>query len=527
MIPNFRRSIFYSLFFILMSLIIFFFFLSTQSFFIFDPKGRFLSLTGEQISIILSSFSFEVGIVFLILPFFSNKELGLKEKDFTKNNSFLLRGNKLLPFFSEKNKVPLGINLQTGRVETLDEKRRSSHVLVLGATGSGKSTLLYDMLLHAVKNKQPALVIDPKGEMGSLERFTVLAQKIDSEFNRRFRLFSIGDPKKSATYNPLKNGTSNEKKDRILEALNWSEQFYQAMSGSYLSSIVSALDLVGIPVSLEFLEKVSIRKETQQFLKKKLIEMAQNGNESAENLYQTLDLTFSNRTKELLGLQAQISILNNPTFGYLLSSQNEENYIDLREVLEKDQIAYFQLNTLGNSDTARRLGRMIIEDAKSLANHVYSTIKEVDRKFFPIFVDEFGSFASKEFIEFLKQSRGAHFAVHLFCQGLEDLDAVSPEFRRQSISNSATTISFRVTDNETVNEIVSVAGTHDCLEQSYQVKGSLFPTRTGVGNQRVTKQMKIPHDILRNLNNLQAVVIQKSPSAVKGIQIFHPGKIFG
>ena len=190
-------------------------------------------------------------------------------------------------------------------------------------------------------------------------------------------------------------------------------------------------------------------------------------------------------------------------------------------MLKNNQIAYFQLNTLGNADTARRLGRMIIEDIKSLAHEIYQDVpQEADRKFFPIFIDEFGSFAAKEFIELLKQVRGAKFAVHLFSQGLEDLDVVSPEFRRQAVSNPMTILSLRVVAPETVNEIASIAGTLDALEQSYQVKGEIIRQKTGMGNLRETKQMRVEHDVLRNLNNLQAVMIKKSPSEVCSLQLW-------
>jgi type IV secretory pathway TraG/TraD family ATPase VirD4 len=230
---------------------------------------------------------------------------------------------------------------------------------------------------------------------------------------------------------------------------------------------------------------------------------------------------FSKANQDTLsGLSSQISILNNPTFGGLLSFDSAESEIDFRLSRRSAGITYFQLDTLGNGDSARRLGRMIIEDLKSLASEVYRTdAKVLDRPFLPIYIDEFGSFASSGFIEFLKQSRGANFGVHLFCQGLEDLDIVSPEFRRQVISNTLTKVGLRMDDHETVNEICATAGTFDALEQSHQVQGVLFATKTGMGNLRETKQMKIEHDVFKQLRVGEAVVIQKSPQQVSGIRI--------
>jgi len=85
---------------------------------------------------------------------------------------------------------------------------------------------------------------------------------------------------------------------------------------------------------------------------------------------------------------------------------------------------------------------------------------------------------------------------------------------------------MRLDDSETVDEICSMAGTVSGVEQSYQVDGLFLPRRTGAGNQRETKQMRVEHDVIKNLERGQAVVIEKSPSRVAPIQIFHPSVLF-
>jgi hypothetical protein len=65
-----------------------------------------------------------------------------------------------------------------------------------------------------------------------------------------------------------------------------------------------------------------------------------------------------------------------------------------------------------------------------------------------------------------------------------------------------------------------MAGTVDALEQSYQVEGTVTRTKTGRGNMRETKQMRVEHGVIKNLGVGQAVVIEKSPSRVSGIQVW-------
>lgn len=484
-------------------------------------------LTARHAGYLSSAWLIQSSLVwpFVSLYFFFNTDNGrLVTADFTEYFKFDLQ--RIQNAFRNRDVVPIGVDVKTKEIIGLDEKRRCSHVLTIGATGSGKSTLMFNQVLHAVKHDQPVLVIDPKGEMASLDSFCEIGRKLNPNFDERFKLFSIGCPERSAHYNPLKHGNANHKKDRLLEALNWSEQYYQAISSSYLSAVCSALDLCGMSINLDYIQRLFTHKELQHELKNAVMKAAKSGVQNGEKVFKLLEDIFSRKNDDVLGLQAQISVLNNPVIGHLLSFSESSNEIDLREALNKNQIIYFQLDSLSNPDTARRLGRMIIEDAKALAGYVYqSESDEKKRKFFPIFIDEFGSFASKEFIEFLKQSRGAKFAIHMFCQGLEDLDVVSKEFRRQSLSNPMTTISLRAVDDETVNEIVAVAGTVDAVERSYQIDSGFLVKKTGMGNQRETKQVRIEHDVLKNLGNLTAVLIQKSPSTVRGMKIYFPSHL--
>ena len=466
---------------------------------------------------------FEGALTLLLLPLllhFRSSEKLIGSSDFS---SRVRTFNKVLRAFDNPREVPIGINLKSGAVVSFEERRRTSHTIVLGATGSGKTVLLCNQVLHAIRHGQPCLVIDPKGEDSTLQLIRDIGEKLSSDFNSRLRVFRMSNPADSCSYNPLKHGNAIQLKDRILEALNWSEQYYQSLAGNFLTVFTACNEKLGTRLTLDLLSRVLGEKKEQHDVLRRLKDQMKEGDAKSEELFRRMSgLLEKMKPEDLLGLQAQLSILNSPSIGHKLSFEKADNELDLREVLERGQLAYFQLDTLGNPDTARRLGRMIVEDLKSLASEVYRTVPEGQRKFFPVFIDEFGSFASREFIEVLKQIRGAGFAMHLFSQGLEDLDVVSKEFRRQASSNPITKIAFRLDDKDTVNEISAMAGTAETVAQSYQVEGTFAPLKTGLGNLRETRQMKVEHDVFKNLEVGQAVVIEKSPSSVSAVEIFHP-----
>jgi len=463
------------------------------------------------------------GLVLLAAPFIlllRKPEACIRTKDFKIRIRDFRRIRKA---FDDPKRVPIGIDIKTGKIVFLDEPRRESHVLVLGATGSGKTTLMIILILHAIRHGLPCLIIDPKGDDSTLRMIKRLGRILSPDFDSRLKVFCMSRPAESCFYNPLKHGNAIQLKDRILEALNWSEQYYQSLAGDFLTIFTACVEKLGTGLTLEMVSRVLGEKREQTEILKKLKALIKPGDSKGEELYRRMAQILEKvKAEDLMGLQAQLSILNSPSIGPLLSFSGEVNEIDLREVLRSNQIAYFQLDTLSNPDTARRLGRMVVEDVKSLASEVYHAPEGAELKFFPIFIDEFGSFASKEFIEVLKQIRGARFGAHLFTQGLEDLDVVSKEFRRQASSNPITKIGFRLDDSETVDAFCSMAGTIEATEQSYQVEGQLAPMKTGMGNLRETRQMMVEHDVLKSLETGQAVIIEKSPSSVSGIEVFHP-----
>ena len=421
---------------------------------------------------------------------------------------------------------PFGVDVKTLGAVFLSEIERCSHFLGIGATGSGKSSLMVLMILHDIWRGRPCVIIDPKGDGALFEELKRVAKVFKIDITARLKLFEMSSPNTSCSYNPLKHGNANQLKDRIMEALNWSEQYYQSVAADYLTVITACAEYLKITLTLDYLVKMITVKAVRSALEAKLEAEIKKGDQHALDLFQRTKMLFSKDKEEVLtGMVSQLAILNNPTFGKLLSfeaiDKNDisKSELDLREIRKTGGIAYFKLDTLGNADSARRLGRMIVEDLKSVSSEVYKTEPdESKRVFFPIYIDEFGSFVSKEFIEMLKQARGSKMALHLFCQGLEDLDIVSPQFRRQVISNTLTKAAFRCDDNATTNEFCATAGTFDALEQSHQVDDG---TRTGRGNLRETKQMKVEHDVIKNLCNGQAVVISKSPTRIFGVQVYH------
>ncbi len=228
--------------------------------------------------------------------------------------------------------------------------------------------------------------------------------------------------------------------------------------------------------------------------------------------------------QKLAGLKAQIQTLTSPEFKN--SSIHEAKEIDLLDVMKKNQIAYFQLNLNGYGFLGKKIGKILVQDLKVISSQIQSGQVDFKPLFLGVLIDEFGSFATPDFSDFLKQVRSAGIGVHLFCQGLADLNVVSQSFSNQVLENTATKTVLRQDVKRTLEKWASTAGTMDTVGRSFQVSESHSGEveKTGLGNLFETKKMKIEHDVFKNLKVGQAVLIDKIKTSQDLFQILHPRK---
>jgi hypothetical protein len=244
----------------------------------------------------------------------------------------------------------------------------------------------------------------------------------------------------------------------------------------------------------------------------------------SQRLVLNLNSIKSIKDADLSGLRAQINDLDNLEFGWLLSPHlvPEKRELDLYKILKEGGIAYFQLSVNGYENSVSAIGKLLIQNLKSLSSQIQTGDLE-PIKSGSVHIDEFGAFAQSNFDKFLKICRDSNLGIHMYTQGLADLARINKEFEDQVAGNNVTTFIFRLNVAAEVEKVVSSAGTIDGVEQSYQVERGLFGSmRTGSGNQRLTKQTMIDFDVIKNLEVGQAVVIERSPLKTDLVQIVDP-----
>jgi type IV secretory pathway TraG/TraD family ATPase VirD4 len=361
------------------------------------------------------------------------------------------------------------------------------------------------MLTHDIENGKGAIVIDGKGDMELLNsiRYSVKNKRKREDFY----FFSLANPENSNTYNPLLRGNATELKDKIVGSMAWSEEFYRRMAEQAALAVLNALILTKQKIRFKTLHACLTDLQSLKMLSDKT---------GAKDKVLQLDLVnminnFRDNRKFLSGLIADLYLSSRSEFSELLDCDRPE--IDLLELYQENKIAYFALDLQGYGDTAKRMGRMILQDLKTVSSYVQSNIPASKRHFFPVFIDDAASFLDLGFMDFLNKSRAAKIAIALFHQSLGDLYFRSaPNFQQQVIENTNVKIILRQDDPIAVEKFAKIAGTRRTLIPTYQTEARLTGKgMTGTGSVRAGQEFKIEPDLIRELKRGEAVVILKSP----------------
>lgn len=470
-----------------------------------DAAGNRPWGAGLKITFIYAAYNLIMMPLFLLLAYFNQqgrenffKGLAVKKEPDTKH----MRKHRLQ---SNKNRVYLGESFRSGKPIFLTNDQRLLHAEVVGSTGTGKTeSVLLPLLAHDIAHGKGAIVIDGKGDKELLDRIHYLA--VRKRKPEDFLFFSLAHPDKSNTYNPLLRGNATELKDKIVGSMPWSEEFYRRMAEQAALTILNVLvangqsvrfrDLHAYLTDIDALNKL-VRDTKDQALKDELGKMVNQ---------------FKNNPKFLSGLMADLYLMAHSEFSRLVDTDHPD--IDLRDVYQRNRIVYFQLNLQGYADTAKRMGRIILQDIRTVSGYIQSHMRNSERHFFPVYIDDASSFLDVNFIDFLSKARASKLAITLLHQSLGDLIPKRDfSFQQQIIENTNVKIILRQDDPQSVEKLTKIGGTRRTTISTYQTEDRLLGKGfTGVGSIREGQTFRVEPDLIRGLKRGEAVVIWKSPS---------------
>jgi hypothetical protein len=400
-----------------------------------------------------------------------------------------------------------------GREAYITQEELNRHIALVGTTGSGKTTTLYNFIEYNALKKQACIVIDGKGDRDFLEA----AEDICARCRRHADLFAIeGD---YPGYNPFATGTSTELADKIMALMDYSEEHYEKNAQTFVQILVHGLHINKIPITFENIVKHFSKKGVKELLSPGStcvvvesddlltpipasdLPIPENGH------YLTLLEQIDKRAVE--GLVARLGTLASGDTWEALKMRSR-GFLTLSEILDKQKIVIFSLDSLKYPETARAFGRLVVGDIKAqISEHM--TRRRGQRV--GLLFDEFNVFASASVVDVVNKSRAAGFEALLAFQSLADIDVLDkgPEIRRQIIQNCNTLIVQRQNDPKDAEELARALGTKPSMLVTQQITTE---GTTGLGSVRPEREFRVHPDQIKELRVGEAFVKRHTAKGV-------------
>lgn len=386
----------------------------------------------------------------------------------------------------------------------LTNEMRSLHTLAIGTTGSGKTEgFLKPWALQDILRGYGAIIVDPKGDV-KLFHEIYSYHKAFNKHNQNFYYLNLGDPEHSNTYNPIFRGTATELKDRIMNMVSWgSERYYRIQSEMYLFNILLAIESLNKKITVEDLYLLF----TQPQALSKLIDRVSDPVLVIE--LQNILENYSAFRKECNSLVSNLGLLSKGPLSSLVNTYNPD--IDLLDAYQSNDVLFFSLPTNLLTDTARAFGRMLLMDLQSTSGYIH--LYDIPRRFYPVFIDEFGEFAVDDFISWLNKARSSGYSIHIAFQEAADLEKIDRTFMKQIIGNTSVKVVFCVHDNETAETMSKILGTVTVKKETERIDKTYITQYEGmVGSVREVEEFRIHPNVIKNgLRQGQCLIWGKIP----------------
>ena len=403
----------------------------------------------------------------------------------------------------------LVMQLGLERNSYLTDSNLNYHTQIIGGSGAGKTNLLKVMLEDRMAKGHSIIFFDFKADIELMDWMAGASE----QYGRKDDLviLSMSDPKLSYAYNPIKHGSETEISSQIMNSLTWSEPFYKSKSEGALLVILKALcyqrDMGGRDFHLgdlyQFLNDPSFRMDIVSAVSSLNYPEMHRGD--LKRICE--ELTVPNKKENFNSLITQISKILNSSAGDIVVHKigNDEEF-EFREVMETGKIAYLFMNSLKLKDTASIMGKLMLQDLMKAVGNIYDDRNAIKHPT-TLIIDEFASFATPDFGEFIEKARGAGISIVIAYQSRKSLDHIEDNLAIKVNENTANKIVFQVQDSEDVEWFCSLLGTKKTTKETYQAEDGIFgDTKTGMKSVREVEEYVIHPNQIKNLKLGQALL---------------------
>ncbi len=402
------------------------------------------------------------------------------------------------------------MKLGPGPKAYLTDKNLNYHTQIIGGSGAGKTNLLKVMIEDRVRKGHGVIFFDFKADIELMDWMTGLSESAGRRGD--LRMISMSDPKVSHTYNPLQYGSETEITSQIMNSLTWSESFYRDVAESGLMIIIK-----GMCFRRDEAGKSFYLSDLYMFLTDASFRM--------DILGETLNLGYPDRFKADLrrvceeltsrkrdnyqGLINQISKIMNSSAGEIVSNYpGFEAEFNFKDAISQGQIAYLFMNSLKLKETAAVMGKLMLQDLMKTVGGIYDD-RTFHKRPVTLIIDEFASFATPDFGEFIEKARGAGIGVIVAYQSLQSLKSIEGDLALKMNENTANKVVFQVQDGADAEWFCGLLGTQKVEKETHQAEEEMFfgDKKTGMKSVREVEEYVIHPNQLKSLKTGEALLV--------------------
>lgn len=347
-------------------------------------------------------------------------------------------------FESEKRGIFRNVVLETGG--------RNLHTAIIGASGSGK-TVSYIGPTLALDSLNPAVgtfTINPKGDV-KLKRFAFAGihqhYKRTGEFLNRIQVISFNDKQKSLMYDPFLFGkeidSSLNIQNKICGSFIFQVEYYKTMAQNFVAKFASIMESepqlryrLTLRHLVYYMENPSHIAYLDQYIQ-------DSNNRQKLNSLQKYD------TDTILGIQSHLATFVDNNDLLHIFDDFTRPCLNLVDTLQDSGNIFIEVDTISKGGVSKSFGKMLIRDLQVMASKRDSgQMPSANR--IAVNLDEFGSFAYPDFIDFLDKGRSSGFMIALAFQDLANLqkEGLTLSFQNEVLGNTSNKFFFKLADNK-------------------------------------------------------------------------------
>jgi hypothetical protein len=329
--------------------------------------------------------------------------------------------------------------------------------------------------------------------------------------------FHLLSPEGPGVYDPLMHGSVDERSERLIAVEDWGSTdagFYRQAASPFLRLVLRTLD--------QSSERVTLRSVAEYCDPDQLENLALENSEreDAEEVSLSVRGLRSDQQRAIAGLRARLQNLASSEFArsWLDPVRSDGVAFDLRQVIEKREVAYFRFDTDRTGNVGRAIAQMVLLDLGAAASALMG-----DGVGTFIAIDEFGALEASALERLYARGRAAGFSVAVGTQTLADLRAAGPAVRERVGATISSLVCHRIGEQADAEWVAQVIGAVPTWQSTIRTDG--FGRATAEGTRTRGYRFEVNPSELQRLDQGDAYIAsldQSGTTRARRVQVVPP-----